>query len=384
MKRVHYFVIPVLMLLGVLAFQRVSLSWSLMSLFTSDRYDDNELKTIRELDPDKFFFFLPPLGKKTFFEAVDDLSICRNAEVRKYLYIYLTSGRRYVVNSIERSKFYLETVRDIAEEHHGIPADIILLPLLESGYNPFAVSRSHAVGLWQILGSTAKMLGLQNNRWVDERRDVEKSTRAALKHLGNLHSIFKSWDLALAAYNGGAGYVKRTMIKTGAKTFWELHATGKLRNETAEYVARYAALMVIFKNQRLFGIDDEISKEMPEESDSLILEYPVNIRHVAREGGVSLELLQKLNPELQGSLTPPFRKNYGLRLPVSLIRKLEEDKDKLYIIKFNSVRSHTVRRGECISTIARRYNSTPRNIILLNDIHNPGYIHPGQKLYIPN
>ena len=384
MKRLKYYIITVVLIAAMPAFQKASLSWSLMNLFVSNTYNEQELKYIVELDPDKDLYFLPSLKNKAFFDAVEDLSICRNAEVRKYLYIYLTTGRQYVVKSIERSGLYLDTMEKIVRKDGEIPEDIVLLPLLESGFNPFAVSRSRAVGLWQFLASTSGILGLQSNRWVDERRDVEKSTRAAIRHLKTLHSIFKSWDLALAAYNGGAGHVKRAMLKTGTDTFWDLHGTGALRQETAEYVARYAALMVIYKNRRLFGIDDEISPFKPGDTEGLALRYPVNLRNVAAITGADIELLRKLNPELSGNLTPPYEKNYHLRLPAELKKKLEADDKKLYRLKFSSITRHTVRKGECLSSIARRYGASTRGIILLNEIGNPGYIYPGQTLYIPN
>jgi len=329
------------------------------------------------------FPFLPQLKGKPFFDAVNDMSICRDPEVQKFLYAYLSYGRRYTAASIQRSAIYRDIVDGVIAETPDIPKDIALLPLLESGYNPFAVSRSRAVGLWQFLGGTAKMLNMRMDGWQDQRRDIEMSTRAAMRHLRSLYGIFGSWELTLAAYNGGAGYVKRAMIRTGKTTYSELRECGVLRRETSEYVARYAALMVIYKNRELFGVNGECEAESLRDTEWFVLDRPVVVRHFAEIAGVPLETIRRLNPALSGAITPPYEKNYRLRVPSAAMPALAAGKDVLYSMKFTSVKNHTVRRGESIVKIARLYNTTPRMILLVNDIPNPKRLRPGQKLYIP-
>jgi membrane-bound lytic murein transglycosylase D len=261
--------------------------------------------------------------------------------------------------------------------------DISLLPLLESGFNPYAVSKSRAAGLWQFIRGTSVKFGLKTDRWIDERRDIEKSTQAAINHLKNLYTIFNNWELTLAAYNGGAGHVKRSMQKTGKSNFWELRKTDSLSKETNEYVARFAALLIIYKNQEVFDLHDELNLIEHPETEKIVLEYPVNINHISKISGTSIGVLRELNPQLKRNLTPPYYKQYTLRLPIEAKKRLKKKQNNIYRIKFARLKSHIVREGECIYKIARRYRIKPISIIMLNDLKNPHLIRPGFKLYIP-
>ena len=205
------------------------LSRNILSLYEDSNFIKEGLKRVEEFNPDEDAIYLPPLGKKDLFESINDMSIFHRKDVRKYIYIYLTKGRKYIIRALRRSNLYIDIIKEKFKRYPEIPEEIVLLPLLESGFNPYAVSRSRAVGLWQFIRPTSRILGLKNNRWIDERRDVEKSTHAAIRHLKNLYGIFQSWDFTLAAYNGGAGHVMRAMKKTDKRNFWELHKTGVLK-----------------------------------------------------------------------------------------------------------------------------------------------------------
>ena len=330
MRKATYIVIFVLLLsLTLVALDTKSFCWNLLDLFTDTEFSEEGLQKAIEYEPNMDHFFLPTLEGKELFASIDDLSICRREEVRKFLYMYLTVGREYVKNSIYRSYMYVDIIEDILEEYPEVPEDIALLPLLESGFSPHAVSRSGAVGLWQFMYPTSRMLGLKVNSWVDERRDIEKSTRAAIRHLKNLYRIYGSWELALSAYNGGAGHVSRTMNRTGIEDFWKLTRSGELRNETSEYVARYAALVLIYKNRELFNIGHDL-KPLPEmdETENMVLQYPVNIHSFSKISGVPVKTLKKLNPELKRNVTPPYTKKYTLRVPSEKKKGYREQQEK--------------------------------------------------------
>lgn len=373
------FLVIAALLLGV---SRLS-AWGLTDVFAPDWRAGGQRPVRPDFDPERHILFIPPLGDKPFLESVRDLSICRDAQVRLFLFRYLTAGRDYTSGAFRRSRLYLEPVRSVMGEDGTLPGELALLPLLESAYNPWAVSRSGAVGLWQFLQGTSRVLDMKVDPWVDERRDPGKSTRAAVRHLKNLYSIFGSWDLTLAAYNGGAGYVKRAMIRTRSKSLRELQRKGALRPETSQYVARFAALVVLYNNGDLFGLEDEGSTLTPVETGVQAVEYPASLRLIAEKTGTPLETIRQLNPELKTNITPPGVKDYPLRLPAGAKQLLEADLEKAYIIKYASLKKHVVRRGECINLIARRYNTTPRAIMLLNDLRPPWTLHPGQRLYIP-
>jgi len=372
-----------IILITILGFIQESFSWSLFVLLKDQKLNNEEIKGIMDYDLNKDIAFLPPLENKSFIEAIDDLSICRKRDVRKYIYLYLTSGRKFLINGIKRSKVYYRIIEKIFEKNRDIPLYISLLPLLESGFSPYAVSRSKAVGIWQFMKPTARALGLKTDRWLDERRDIEKSTIAAIRHLKSLYKTFQSWELALTAYNGGAGHVKRAMLKSKAINFLELYRSGMLKKQTEEFVPRFIALLVIFKNQKLFDIGAEIDDFTAIETKNFVINYPINIHYISKLAGVSIKTIRKYNPELKRNITPPYYKKYTLRLPVYACKKLKEKRRSLYKYRYKKIRRHIVKKGECISKIAVRYKIRPKMIIRFNKIKNPRLIRPGQRLYIP-
>ncbi len=354
-SRLSKFLVIAVIIFTMTGFSRNLFSWGLFNFFTDTTYSGEGLKEALEFDPDRDILYLPSLKDKELFNAVKDLSITRRQEVRKYLYIYLTSGRRYLISSIKKSYYFKEIIDEIMKEEKDLPKDLALLPLLESGFNPYAVSSSRATGLWQFMKNTSVPLGLKTNRWVEERRDIEKSTRAALRHLRNLHKTFDNWELALAAYNGGGGHVGRAVKASGNKNYWELAASGALRRETSEYVPRYLALLLIYRNQGLFNIKDEIEVPSTDPTTIVELKYPVNLNYVSRYSGVSMEVLRRYNPELNRSITPPYEKKYEIRIPEDGAEKLKSNEKALYRVKFRHVKRYRVRQGDCLSRIAVRH-----------------------------
>ncbi len=373
-------IISVLIAATVITFTKKSFSWSLFEISKNESSNDYELN---DFDPEKDIAFLPPLKDKSLFESIEDLSICRRKDVRKYIFLYLTQGRKYLKKSIERSKIYLDIIEEIFEKYNDIPRDISLLPLLESAFNPYAVSRSKAVGLWQFIKNTSRSLGLKTDRWIDERRDIEKSTIAAIKHLKSLYRIFNSWELALAAYNGGASRVKKAMIKTGTDNLRVLQKSGALNKETREYVPRFIALLIIYKNQELFDIKDKVDDPPVLKTENIVINYPVDIRNISKISGVPIKILRRYNPGLKKNITPPYYRNFAFRIPTDAKDILISNKAKLYKFSFKKLKKHIVKEGECISKIAKLYNTKMRRIIVINDIKNPHLIRPGLKLYIP-
>ena len=259
MKYTKFIIITALAFVLFFGYNRWVFSWGLFQLFDEQQYSVEGHEKVRNFNPDIETFYLPGIEGKDFFNTVKDFSICRRKQVREFLYIYLTIGREYTIRSIERSFFYIDSIKNIMKDNPDIPDAIALLPLLESGFDPAAVSRSNAVGLWQFMKRTASFFGLKKNRLVDERLDVIKSTEAAIRHLRHLYLRFGSWELALAAYNGGEGMLSRAIEKVGTEDIWQLIDAGMLPVETAEYVPRFAALLLIYHNSSLFGIDREIT-----------------------------------------------------------------------------------------------------------------------------
>ncbi len=331
MKHVSFAFVTILTIILLLGYNKQLFSTGFFNLFLENRFSEAGMERVKQFDPDKHTLYLAGLENKELFESIEDLSLCRNEEVRKYIYLYLTSGREYLVKSIERSYIYIDIINEVMKKNPDIPSEIALIPLLESGFDPLAVSRSNAVGLWQFVAGTAAHFDLKKNKWVEERRDIEKSTEAAIRHLRYLHELMGSWDLALAAYNGGQGQVKRALDKSGSKDIWELIESGKLTRETSEYVPRYAALVIIYNHQRLFRIEKEINIPKVEKTEIVKLNYQMNISQLSEKCGIDITEIKKYNPELNSSLTPPTSENYTLRLTEDSAKKFNLNMRGSYI-----------------------------------------------------
>lgn len=383
MKKKRYLSLSLTILLLIFLFTGDSYSWSFYHLIGNGSADNEGLDQLKNFNPDNDILFLPPLENKTLFESINDLSICRRSDVRKHIFLYITVGRNFLISAISRSRRYINIINEIFKNENDIPPDISLLPLLESGFNPYAVSRSRAVGMWQFLRGTSRELGLKTDRWIDERRDVEKSTIAAVNHLKNLYKIFNCWELALTAYNGGAGHVSRAMRKSGAKNLDDLIKSGTLKHETSQFVSRYAALAVIYKNPGLFGVEEEIEQNEIIETGEFVLEYPADIRSISKISGVPVSTIKRFNPEIKKNITPPYYKNYEITLPAHSIDRLMSNKSELYKVIFKKLKKHVVKKGECLSKIAAKYNTQIGKILVINGIRNPHIIRAGQELLIP-
>jgi membrane-bound lytic murein transglycosylase D len=375
--------ILIMILLLMPGFSGKAYTWSFFKIIDSGNSNDAERKELENFNIEDDILYLPPLKDKAFFESIADLSICRKKDVRYHIYEYLTFGREYLTNAIMRSGRYISIVEEIIKNDKDIPPDIALLPLLESGFNPYALSRSKAAGLWQFLNSTGKSLGLRNDSWIDERRDIEKSTLAAIRHLKSLYNTFNSWELALTAYNGGAGYVRAVIRKGRTTDLRELQRRGLLKKETSEFVPRFASLAVLYRNRQLFGIDGGMPAEPAISTEEFVLEFPVDIRNIEKYTGVPMEIIRKYNPELKKNITPPYFKNYTIRIPSEAKESFLNNKQNLSGIYYRKLERHIVKQGECISVIAARYNAEIKKILNINNIDNPKRIRPGLELFIP-
>jgi membrane-bound lytic murein transglycosylase D len=200
-----------------------------------------------------------------------------------------------------------------------MPEDLVYLSMIESGFNPNARSHANAVGLWQFMAPTARGYGLRVDEYVDERRDPEKSTDAALRYLRDLHDQLGSWYLAAAAYNGGDGRVSRALAaETGRRRgdsdedFWRIRH--RLPRETREYVPLMVAAALVGKEPGKYGLGD-VERWMPLRADTVAVPADTRLETVAEAAGVSEREVTRLNPHLVRKVTPPGKKSFAVRIP---------------------------------------------------------------------
>lgn len=274
-------------------------------------------------------------------------------------------------------------------EKRGMPMEIALLPVVESAFNPVAYSRSRASGLWQFIPSSGKHYGLDQNWWIDERRDVIESTQAALNYLQYLHDYFNGdWYLAIAAYNGGEGTVSSAVARNAAAgrptDFFSLD----LRPETRDYVPKLLAMRRIIGNPSMYGLS---FASIPNTPYFAVVDpgRQVNLGEVADLVGISRDDMFALNPAFNRMTTPP-EGPYRLLLPVDraeAFRQALASPEGTSTIAVAAVAPppptrHTVKRGETLSSIARKYGAEMAAIREANGMRG-STIHPGEVLTIP-
>jgi membrane-bound lytic murein transglycosylase D len=265
----------------------------------------------------------------------------------------------------------------------GLPEELSWMPLIESGFNVRAYSRARALGLWQFIASTGTRYGLKIDRWIDERMDPIKSTRAAINYLTELHSYFGDWTTALASYNCGEFKVQRVINSQHVNyldNFWDLYRM--LPYETARFVPRFMASILIINNPEKYGFN--LSECDPaSEFEEISVNYPVRLSSLAKELGIEEQELISLNPELRQNSTPDAE--YILRVPQGLAEKASNAFNSLprwmppeetYIIYY-------VQRGDTLSEIAKRYRTSVSAIARLNGLNHVHLINRGQRLKIP-
>jgi membrane-bound lytic murein transglycosylase D len=308
-----------------------------------------------------------------------DVPLHINEYTKRTIAFFMGKGRVHIENWIYRSgKYFPMMTRIFAEE--GLPQELVYLAMTESGLNPTARSWAKAVGLWQFMKSTGSLYGLRSNYWYDERRDFEKSTRAAARHMKDLYASLNDWHLVFAAYNAGPGWVRKASRRAGSNDFWELRH--RLPRETRNYVPQYIAVTLILTRPESFGFEN-IAK-----ADSLAYEYVtvddcVSLELLAECASTDLTTIQDLNPELIQWCTPPNYKGYQLRVPYGSAAVFAEKYAQIPDDKKFDFATHTVRRGESVGTIAKKYGINTSAVFEVNKISRKTLLRVGSTLVIP-
>jgi len=291
----------------------------------------------------------------------------------------LATRREWLQAVLDRSRTYRAVIaREIVQR--GMPRELQFLPAVESGFQPRAVSPKGAAGMWQLMRNTAAPYGLRMDEWIDERRDFFRSTAAALGKLQEGYRQFGSWEMALAAYNAGAGRIARLAREHGTENYWTLRAKGVLPNETAAFVPQFAALCRILDQPGRHGL--RVSWDPAAEWDLISVPRPVDLRLLAEASGVAREALAAGNPELLMGVTPPGSYGYQLKVPAGH-REAVEKALAGGTIPLMEYRVHVVRKGDTLWAISRTYGVS---LELLAE-SNPGVraesLRVGSRLLVP-
>jgi membrane-bound lytic murein transglycosylase D len=325
-----------------------------------------------------------------------DIPVVDNEHVRRYVELFEQRQADRMALYLRRSGRYEGMIRAKLRER-GMPEDLLYLSMIESGFNPVAYSKAHAAGLWQFIAPTGRMFGLRIDGYVDERRDPERSTDAALDYLSSLHRRFGSWYLAAAAYNCGENRVARIMREvTGAERgtdddFWRIRS--RLPRETAEYVPLIVAAALVGKDPERYGLGG-VERYLPPPVDTVQVPGGVPLSVVASAAGVELAAVKALNPQLVRVATPPGDP-YGVRIPEGTSESFAAEfparlaaappapRPAPAQARPQRARTHRVRAGENLSLIASRHGVSVGAVQRANGMGSRTLIRPGQLIRIP-
>lgn len=313
-----------------------------------------------------------------------EIPLVMNEDVEAAIRRFQGGERNFFLASYDRAGRYRPMILEQLKEA-GLPEELSWLPLVESGFKIKALSKARALGLWQIIPSTGYRYGLKRDLWIDERMDPEKSTRAAIAYLKELHGIFGDWLTVLAAYNCGEGRVLKAISRQQMNyldNFWDLYR--QLPPETSNYVPRFLATVHMLKDPEKYGIDLNRDQDEPVPFDTVKTEKSVKLKDVAQLLDLPAATLESLNPELRYKTTP---NDYDLKIPTGMEEQFALIIDKVATAKkpggARYIR-YKVKRGDTLSVLARRYHSSVNAILAANHLTSKHRVRAGRWIKIPS
>jgi membrane-bound lytic murein transglycosylase D len=306
-----------------------------------------------------------------------------NPWVQREIKSFQTVERDAFVDAYKRSGQYREMILEELRKEH-LPEQLSWIPLIESAFRPRALSRARALGMWQFIRSTGYRYGLKQDKYVDERMDPLKATRAAIQYMMELHDMFGDWTSAIAAYNCGEAQVQKVIRYQKIQyfdSFWDIFAN--LPFETARHVPRFIATLLIVGDPAKYGFDLP-APDPPLQFETIRVEAAVKLATLAQNLGLDPAVLVTLNSELRHDSTPNY--GYDLRVPASYGEKCLACIASLpqYIPPDVVTDRYTVRRGDNLGAIARRYRTSVDALVRLNSLRSRTLIYPGQVLRVPS
>ncbi len=299
-----------------------------------------------------------------------------NQIVKSYITFYTERRRKLVENMMGLGTYYFPIFEQELEKA-GLPLELKYLPIIESALRPEATSRAGAAGLWQFMIGTAKILGMEVNSLVDERRDPVKSSEMAAHYLKELYNIYNDWGLAIAAYNCGPGNVNKAIRRSGGKDYWEIY--NFLPRETRGYLPAFIAANYVMHYYNEHNICP-VRTDMPLTTDTVHINEQIHFQQIADVLDIPIDQLRSLNPQYRRDIIPGDSKTRALLLPTQQVYAFIEARDSIvrhqnglyakrttvepagYSASNSKVIYHKIRRGDTLSKIAYRYGVTTQEI----------------------
>ena len=314
-----------------------------------------------------------------------DLPLVVNDYVAAYINFFANTqkGHNTLLHSFQRAGRYKAMIQRVMAEE-GVPQDLIYLAVAESGFNPRAIgprtrSGGRAGGMWQFM--PVGNYGLTRNAYVDERFDPEKSTRAYARYMKFIYDQLGDWYLSMAGYDWGAGNVQRAVQKTGYADFWELYKRNNLPAETKNYVPEILAAIIIANHPTQYGFDD-VTLDPPVLTDTVTINYSVDLRLVSDVVGAPTDELLALNPSVLRMTTPPDAP-FDLHLPAGTATLFGERIAAIPAAKRNAWRYHRVAAEDTMATVAREYRISEAELAEANQLRFSDSIQGIEALAIP-
>jgi len=313
-------------------------------------------------------------------EVSYDFPVVMNRQVEFYLNFFQTTQRDIFTRWLERSTRYLPMMQAELRKAE-LPEDLAYLAMIESGFSLTAFSTAKAVGPWQFMSYTARDYDLVINKYVDERRDPEKSTRAAVAFLSDLYAMFGDWHLAVAAYNAGGGKISKGIKNYNTNNFWELAQEQYLNGETKRYVPKLIAAIIIAKNPEKYGFTN-INYAPPLAYETVEVPSWTPLRAVEVACEASIEDLRNLNRHLPLLVTPPDQENYLLKVPVGQKELVAKNLPRVRETVATDFKTHVVEGKETLTRICKLYNVNKTTLLKANNLRK-SKLTKGQRLRIP-